>query len=78
MSTNDRHPVRQITFRRWLFQSIEPGEPGIAPLDPRLGLLAGRMNPAAAEVAGWLAADLPQKAVLDVPREADRRRLPSI
>jgi len=59
----------QITLRRWFFQSIEPGEPGIAPLDLRLGLCAGRMTPAVAEVVGRLAANLPQQAVLEVLRE---------
>ncbi len=49
----------QIALRRWFFQSAEPGEPGIAPLDLRLGLCAGRMTPAVAEVVGRLAADLP-------------------
>jgi hypothetical protein len=59
----------QITMARWFFQSVEPGEPGIAPLDLRLGLVAGRMTPATAEVVGRLAADLPQQAVLEVLRE---------
>lgn len=59
----------QITFRRWFFQNTLPGEPGIAPLDLRLGLFGGRVTPALAEVVGRLAADLPQQAVLDVLRE---------
>ena len=59
----------QVTFRRRFFQNVEAGEAGIAPLDVRLGLFAGRMTPAAAEVAGRLAADMPQKAVLDVLHE---------
>lgn len=59
----------QITLRRWFYQSVEPGEPGIAPLDLRLGLFAGRMTPAAAEAAGRLAADLPQQGVLEALRE---------
>ncbi|TWT38926.1 hypothetical protein [Blastopirellula retiformator] len=56
----------QITFRRWFFQNVESGEAGIAPLDLRLGLFAGRMTPAAAEFAGRLAADMPQQAALEV------------
>ncbi len=59
----------QITLCRWFYQSVEPGEPGIAPLDLGLGLFAGRMTPAAAEVVGRLAADLPQQAVLEVLRQ---------
>lgn len=59
----------QITIRRWFFQSTETGEPGIAPLDLRLGLFAGRMTPAVVEVVGRLTADLPQQAVLEVLRE---------
>lgn len=59
----------QITFRRWFFQSSEPGEPGIAPLDLRLGLFAGRMTPALTDVVGRLAADLPQEAVREVLQE---------
>lgn len=59
----------QITLRRWFYQSTEPGEPGIAPLDLRLGLYAGRMTPAVTEVVGRLAADLPQQAVLELLRE---------
>jgi hypothetical protein len=59
----------QVTLRRWFFQNTQPALSGIAPLDLRLGLFAGRMTPALAEVAGRLAADLPQQAVLDVLRE---------
>lgn len=59
----------QITLRRWFFQNVQPGEPGLAPLDLRLGLFGGRMTPALSEVVGRLAADLPQQAVLDVLRE---------
>lgn len=59
----------QITLRRWFFQNSEPGEPGLAPLDVRLGLHAGRMTPALAEVVGRLSADLPQQAVLEALRE---------
>lgn len=59
----------QITLRRWFYQNTEAGEPGMAPLDLRLGLFAGRMTPALAEVVGRLAADLPQQAVLEMLRE---------
>lgn len=43
---------------------MTPGEPGIAPLDLRLGLFAGRMLPSVAEVTGRLSADLAQQDVL--------------
>lgn len=59
----------QITFRRWFFQNIQPGEPGIAPLDLRLGLFGGRVTPALGDVVGRLSADLPQQAVLEMLRE---------
>lgn len=59
----------QITLRRWFYQSCEPEEPGIAPLDLRLGLFGGRMTPAVAEVVGRLTADLPQQGVLEALRE---------
>jgi hypothetical protein len=56
----------QITLHRWFFQNTEAGAAGIAPLDLRLGLFAGRMTPALTEVVGRLLADLPQQAVLAV------------
>jgi hypothetical protein len=59
----------QVTLQRWFFQNVEPGEPGLAPLDLRLGLFGGRMTPALAEVVGRLAADLPQQSVLEMLRE---------
>lgn len=55
-----------VTIRRWFYQSVEPGSPGIAPLDVRLGLFADRMTPALAEVTGRLAADMTQQATLDM------------
>lgn len=58
-----------VTLRRWFYQNRQAGEPGVAPLDVRLGLVAGRITPAVAEVAGRLSADLPQLAVLDVLEE---------
>ncbi|MGB7951081.1 MAG: transposase [Candidatus Binatia bacterium] len=59
----------QLTLSRWFFQNTLPGEPGIAPLDLRLGLFAGRMTPGLAEVTGRLAADMPQQMVLEVLQE---------
>jgi len=58
-----------ITFERWYFQNTQPKSPGIAPLDARLGIVAGRMTPALAEVTGRLAADLPQQAARDMLSE---------
>jgi len=59
----------QVTFDRWFFQNTQPESLGIAPLDVRLGLVAGRMTPALAEVTGRLAADLPQQATLSMLSE---------
>ena len=39
----------------------------VAPLDVRLGLVAGRITPVVAEVTGRLSADLPRQAALDHP-----------
>lgn len=58
-----------ITFQRWFFQNTQPKSPGIAPLDMRLGIVAGRMTPALAEVTGRLAADLPQQPALAMLQE---------
>ena len=58
-----------VTIARWCYQNTIPGEAGMAPLDLRLGLFAGRMSPALTEVVGRLAADLPQQAVLEILHE---------
>jgi hypothetical protein len=58
-----------ISFDRWYFQNTQVKTPGIAPLDVRLGIVAGRMTPALAEVTGRLAADLPQQATRDMLAE---------
>ncbi len=58
-----------ITLQRWFYQSNQSGEPDLAPLDVRLGLVAGRVTPGVAEVTGRLAADMPQSAVLAVLEE---------
>jgi len=58
-----------ISFQRWFFQNTQPKSPGIAPLDVRLGIIAGRMTPALAEVTGRLAADLPQQPALAMLEE---------
>jgi hypothetical protein len=58
-----------ISFQRWFFQNTQPKSSGIAPLDVRLGIVAGRMTPALAEVTGRLAADLPQQPALAMLEE---------
>lgn len=58
-----------ISFDRWYFQNTQAKSPGIAPLDVRLGIVAGRVTPALAEVTGRLAADLPQQAARDMLTE---------
>ena len=61
-----------ISLQRWFYQANTAGVPGIAPLDIRLGLFAGRMTPAAAEVTARLAADMPQQATLETLQERFR------
>lgn len=65
----------QVTYQRWFFQNTQAQSPGIAPLDVRFGLVAGRMTPALAEVTGRLAADMPQQAALDMISERFAVRL---
>ncbi len=59
----------QVTYQRWFYQNTQAKSSGVAPLDVRLGLVAGRMTPALAEVTGRLAADLPQQPTLDMISE---------
>jgi len=58
-----------INVKRWFYQADTVGVPGIAPMDIRLGLFAGRMTPAVAEVTGRLVADMPQQATLETLQE---------
>ncbi len=58
-----------VSVQRWFYQANTAGVPGIAPLDVRLGLVAGRMTPAVAEVTGRLVADMPQQATLETLQE---------
>lgn len=37
----------KIKLRRFIYQSVEPGQPGIAPLEHRLGIVAGAATPGA-------------------------------
>jgi hypothetical protein len=61
-----RRPVAtllgEITLRRCIYQAVEAGEPGLAPLDEALGLVAGVATPALADAAARLTAELPQRA----------------
>lgn len=51
----------KITLRRCIYQSSEPGQEGIAPLEHRLGIVAGVATPALADEAARWQADLPQQ-----------------
>jgi hypothetical protein len=51
----------KIRLRRCIYQSSEPGQPGIAPLEHRLGIVAGAATPALADEAARWQADLPQQ-----------------
>lgn len=50
-----------IVLRRCIYQAVEPGEPGLAPLERRLGIVARRATPALADEAARLNADLTQQ-----------------
>ncbi len=54
--------VGEITLERCIYQALEPGEPGLAPLEQALGIVAGIATPALADEAARLAAELPQRA----------------
>jgi hypothetical protein len=50
-----------IVLERCFYQSTEPGEPGLAPLERRLGVVARLATPALADEAARLNADLTQQ-----------------
>jgi hypothetical protein len=52
----------EITLWRCIYQAVEAGEPGLAPLDEALGLVVGVATPALADAAARLTAELPQRA----------------
>jgi len=56
----------QITLRRFIYQAVQPGEPGLFPLQHALGMVARLATPALADQVGRLAADLPQQQTLGV------------
>lgn len=58
-----------VSLKRWFYQAVVAGGVGIAPLDLRLGLVAGRLTPAVAEVTGRLAAEMPQQATIETLSE---------
>jgi hypothetical protein len=53
-----------IVLERMFYQSVEPGERGLAPLERRLGVVAGLATPALADEAARLNADLTQHETL--------------
>lgn len=59
----------KVRVRRFIYQALAAGEPGIFPLELALGLTAGQATPALADVVGRLIADLPQQPTLAVLRE---------
>ncbi len=59
----------QITLRRYIYQSVEPGEPGVFPLQIALGIVGHQATAALADVVGRLAAELTQQQTLAVLRE---------
>jgi hypothetical protein len=54
-----------IVLERCFYQSTEPGEPGLAPLERRLGVVARLATPALADEAARLNADLTQQQTRD-------------
>jgi hypothetical protein len=52
----------EITLERCIYQAVEPGEPGLVPLEEALGIVAGLATPALADEAARLTAELPQRA----------------
>lgn len=59
----------KIKLRRCIYQSVEPGQPGIAPLEQRLGMVAGAATPALADEAARWQADLPQQQTRTILKE---------
>ncbi len=55
-----------IVLRRCIYQAVEPGEPGLAPLECRLGVMARVATPALADEAAHLNAELTQQQTRDV------------
>lgn len=53
-----------IVLERMFYQSVEPGERGLAPLERRLGVVAGLATPALADEAARLNAELTQGQTL--------------
>ena len=50
-----------VVLRRSIYQAVEPGERGLAPLERRLGVVAGLATPALADAAAGLNAELTQQ-----------------
>jgi hypothetical protein len=58
----------EIELQRYLYESVEPGEPAIFPLEMQLGIEAGLATPALAERVGLWAVDHEQESVLGLLR----------
>jgi hypothetical protein len=59
----------RLRLRRWIYQAVTAGEPGLCPLEQALGIVAGLATPAVADVVGRLSAELTQEQTLAVLKE---------
>jgi hypothetical protein len=59
----------RLRLRRWIYQAVTAGEPGLCPLEQALGIVAGLATPALADVVGRLSAELTQEQTLAVLKE---------
>jgi hypothetical protein len=59
----------RLRLRRWIYQAVTAGEPGLCPLEQALGVVAGLATPALADVVGRLSAELTQEQTLAVLKE---------
>jgi len=59
----------RLRLRRWIYQAVTAGEPGLCPLEQALGVVAGLATPALADVVGRLSAELTQEQTLAVLEE---------
>jgi hypothetical protein len=59
----------RLRLRRWIYQAVTAGEPGLCPLEQALGVVAGLATPALTDVVGRLSAELTQEQTLAVLKE---------
>jgi hypothetical protein len=59
----------RLRLKRWIYQAVTAGEPGLCPLEQALGVVAGLATPALADVVGRLSAELTQEQTLAVLKE---------